>query len=176
LLRPDDRLAPPTRPKWRRLAVQSSVSCSQLEVVVSPPHVSTTQLNSTVQLSRVESVDLDGPLHAHSVNAVSHRLPSLNTASVAKQRFDIKRLFLGYRYFDIFHGSDSTESLRNTGWVEGRGNKTHGPGRKNFGPFSALIGTRLCGTAMACGNSTQQFLPRTAKALKKMWFPLHVRA
>jgi hypothetical protein len=73
-------------------------------------HVSTTQLNSTVQLSRVESVDLDGPLHAHSVNAVSHRLPSLNTASVAKQRFDIKRLFLGYRYFDIFHGSDSTES------------------------------------------------------------------
>jgi hypothetical protein len=45
-------------------------------------------------------------LHARSVNAFLHRLASLNTASVAKQRFYMKRSFLGYRYFDIFYGSD----------------------------------------------------------------------
>jgi hypothetical protein len=45
-------------------------------------------------------------LHARSVNAILHRLPNLNTANVAKQRFYIKRLFLGYRYLDISYGSD----------------------------------------------------------------------
>jgi hypothetical protein len=46
-------------------------------------------------------------LHARSVNAFSQRLPSLYTTSVAKQRFYIKRLFLGYRGISIFcYGSD----------------------------------------------------------------------
>jgi hypothetical protein len=67
-------------------------------------------------------------LHARSVNAFLHRLPSLNTASVAKQRFYIKRLFLGYRYFDILLRFGLDRVLRNTGWVEGRDYKTHGPG------------------------------------------------
>jgi hypothetical protein len=67
-------------------------------------------------------------LHARSVNAFLHRLPSLNTASVAKQRFYIKRFFRlpVFRYFLRF-GLDRV--LRNTGWVEGRDYKTHGPGR-----------------------------------------------
>jgi hypothetical protein len=67
-----------------------------------------------------------------------HRLPSLNTASVAKQQFYIKHLFLGYRYFDILLRIGLDRVLRNTGWVEGRDYGTHGPGRQNDGPGRKL--------------------------------------
>jgi hypothetical protein len=89
-------------------------------------------------------------LHARSFNAFLHRLPSLNTASVAKQRFYVKRLFLGYRYFDIFLRFGLDRVLKNTGWVgtirlTGRAGSERG-GPKNFGlfsaPFSKLTQTR----------------------------------
>jgi hypothetical protein len=73
-------------------------------------------------------------LHARSVNAFLRRLPSLNTARVAQQRFHIKRLFLGYRYFDIFLRFGLDRVLRNTDCVEGRGYKTHGPRAEKFRP------------------------------------------
>jgi hypothetical protein len=78
-------------------------------------------------------------LHARSLNAFLHRLTSLNTASVANQRFYIKHLFLGYQYFDMLLRFRLNRVLRNTGWVEGRGYKTHGPAERWAAPccFSA---------------------------------------
>jgi hypothetical protein len=73
-------------------------------------------------------------LHARSVSAFLNRLPSLNTASVAGQRFYTKHLLLGYRYFDILLLIELDWILRNTGWVEGRDYRTHEPGRQNDGP------------------------------------------
>jgi hypothetical protein len=51
---------------------------------------------------------------------VIYLVPCLNTASVAKKRFYMKHLFLGYRYFDILLRIGLDRVLGNTGWVEGR--------------------------------------------------------